>query len=1697
MSTQLGRISGPLLKDNLLRDGVDLAFETDLLYIDVINQKIGIRSSAPTRDLYSPNNIKTTNIIIDTTATIDTTISIDNASNISNLFEDIIISASKVQATHLGVGGFDIDANKITQTDSNADFELRPNGNGIVKIVNDLNIFGNLHATGNVTLDGNITFGTDINDNVQFAADVNSNFVPDPNETHDLGIGSKKWENLYAEFLNGEILSAESLLLGGIDNSLRQGNIWFVAAAGSSDYAGNHQNGPFESLERALANAAFGDVIYVYPGTYYELLPLTIPAGVSIKGVDIRTVIIEPDTASGGQDVFLLNDACTISDLTIKNHTFDSLNNTGYAFRFANNINVQTRSPYVQNITVITSGPSAGKGAYVDGAAANSATIEASLLFHSATFITPNVDCITMINGVRVEWLNSFTYYANRGLYALQGTGRLTNDGSTIRYGAEVRSIGSANVYGNYGAVADGADTLMYLINHNFAYIGTGTDSSNDRTLVIQANETVELNSGKIHYTSFDHVGTFRVGDTFWIDLKNGTTSFDLSSVSVGDLAGVKFIDGDDITFIDFSRVETGNIQISGNIVRSNLGDINFQSASNEINLTQDVFITENLDITNNLNISGQLNLGNQISDTVSFEAEIDDNLDPKADNSFTIGSSSRNWKNIWTRTAKITDIEINTNYIRTTISNADLDLRASGTGSILLEDVRVNQNLISTDSSNLQITPFTTLDITASTTNINGALDVSQNLIIDSNTTFGNNVLDTIRFESNINTSLEPSITATFNLGDSLHSWNLYAGKILLDDIEINDNYIKTTVSNLNLELRASGVGSIQIEQTFFNENLIYTTGTNLKIEPATTLDIIGDTLFDSDLNVTANISFDSDINLGTDATDNINFISNINSSIIPQISNIHELGSSSKSWNLYTGKIFVDEIEINDNYIQTITSNLNLEFKANGTGSVQTEKTYFNENLIYTVGNNLRIEPATTLDIFGNTNLTGNLRVTTDVYLDSNFTLGNTSSDTVYFNSLINSSIIPNYNATYELGDNLRSWNLYTNLFLLDDIEINDNYIKTTSSNLNLEFRASGSGSVLAEQTFFNENLIYTVGTNLKIEPATTLDITASTTTINGNSYISNDVYLDSNFTLGDTISDTVYFNSFINSSIIPYVNETHSLGNDTKSWNLFTNLFLLDDIEINDNYIKTTSSNLNLEFRASGNGSIKVEQTYINENLIYTLGNNLRIEPATTLDITASTTNINGILHVTNNVFLDSNFIVGDNISDNISVLARVSSDIIPFVDSSVNLGSTTKSWNLYTDKILLDDIEINDNYIQGLVSNINLEFKANGTGSVRFERTDFNENVIRSLGSEKLELRPGGILDIFATTNVTGDVDITGNFDWQGTITFGNATTDDVVFVSDINSDIVPDVDATYNLGSLAKRWNTSFSRNSVIGDIEINTNYITTTNGNKDLDLRGNSSGAVRLEDLRFLSNTLLSGVTNQNIQFNLSGSSILDMNTTQALKIPTGTLVNRPISNMLSGEIRFNTTDSLFAGLTTARVTFGGVYSQNRLTYARAEPTSNRINFITNSINPAYIDSSKVWLTGLSVDNINIQNNIISTNNINLILDPDASNTVDIDSFRFDDNIINNLTSNSLTFASTGQGYVKFNGTLGIVIPAGDDAGRGLTPEDGTTRWNTDDGWLEVYFGGTWQLATATSGSAFASEAEVAELADLYALILG
>ena len=100
-------------------------------------------------------------------------------------------------------------------------------------------------------------------------------------------------------------------------------------------------------------------------------------------------------------------------------------------------------------------------------------------------------------------------------------------------FAAELRAISGANIYGNQAVKADGDDVILQLMAWNFAYIGTGADLSNDDTAVIQANEVIEVNGGRVFYNSVDQGGNYRVGDLFSVDFATGNVTFQAPNFDV------------------------------------------------------------------------------------------------------------------------------------------------------------------------------------------------------------------------------------------------------------------------------------------------------------------------------------------------------------------------------------------------------------------------------------------------------------------------------------------------------------------------------------------------------------------------------------------------------------------------------------------------------------------------------------------------------------------------------------------------------------------------------------------------------------------------------------------------------------------------------------------------------------------------------------------------------------------------------------------------------------------------------------------------------------------------------------------------------------------------------------------------------------------------------------------------------------
>ena len=114
--------------------------------------------------------------------------------------------------------------------------------------------------------------------------------------------------------------------------------------------------------------------------------------------------------------------------------------------------------------------------------------------------------------------------------------------------------------------------------------------------------------------------------------------------------------------------------------------------------------------------------------------------------------------------------------------------------------------------------------------------------------------------------------------------------------------------------------------------------------------------------------------------------------------------------------------------------------------------------------------------------------------------------------------------------------------------------------------------------------------------------------------------------------------------------------------------------------------------------------------------------------------------------------------------------------------------------------------------------------------------------------------------------------------------------------------------------------------------------------------------------------------------------------------------------------------------------------------------------------------------------------------NEDILLSPDTG-IVYIESTKWQDSDITNLLNTPLTLGSTGIGYTQFIGTDAMLIPAGNNSQRRLTPEVGETRWNTEVGYLECFDGTVWVISTG--GGEEVTNVIMEDLGHVYTLILG
>ena len=1668
--SQVGRISGPLLTANLERQGKDLAFRNDLsttqlLYLNVNTGKIGVNTSTPGFDFDVAGTISTTNLITDSLSSPLNNLNIQN-NTISASGNITLDAAEAIRFSTLDNGSIRINDNTIRTLDTNANIDLIPQGTATTEIFNNLNIYGNLETPGNITFGGTLTLGNEDTDDVNFNADVNSDIIPDQSNTYDLGTDTKRWRTLYTRLINGQVLSADQAIVGGINVALRPGGILYVSKGGNDTQAGDSPQGSLATIKEALSRSnASGDqplTILVLPGVYEEIAPLLVPEFVSVIGTDIRNTVVTPTSGTSDKDIFHLSDKTVISNLTIKDFTYNNTNNTGYAFRFAPNAVMSDRSPYIQDVTVLTNpttpgGSDAGRGAWIDGDELNSTSPRATMLFHSCTFISPGADVINMTNGVRVEWLNSFTYYANRGLYAFNGTeGRTSIDGSTTIYGAELRSIGSANVYGTYGAVADGADCLMYLIQHNFAYIGAGVDRTNDLDLVVQANEVVELNSGQIHFVSTDQVGNFRVGDSFFINFETGNTSLNIDTADIDTLSGLTINSPGGTSSIDAAFIDVGNLLITGNTISTSTSDLNLKGATGTLNLNDNTSISGNVDIIDNFSFGGTLNIaGDQPgritdADRLIFNVQFEQDFNPHQTSKHSLGEVQRSWVETYIDKLSVGDIDINGNVITTDVTSADLELRAAGTGNVVFDTSLEITNDFETSSD----TNFQDVGITGTLTHI-GAYNQTGDRSIT----------------GDLNVTGWLDVTQTVNLGN----------------VQFDDNFITSTGANANLELRANSTGKIRVP--YENVNIVN--------------------------------------NLTT------NDISNNNANITQQTQ---------------FNQAVINDITIEDNYIETNNGNVNLELRANSTGKVVSNNNTVIDNDLTVVTDTL-LQDAVTGQTFGpelvtngtyDSNLNGwsqtgggtatatggNLRINAtgaarNVSQEITVVAGKTYDFAAQFRSAANGNAF--YLRIFESGvGTLQEWNEASGLTA--DQLLTFSFVPQTTA-IDIIFRAVDNIVEWDNVSMFEDIGFVTTFTPVQVNFNSLVDITGNTTQVGdygltGNAVakeltISNDL-IGSHITIdGNQIKNIREglrsSGEFTDSLSIPPIIQAIIGGATAADYpnqvdkNLVNFLINNDLVDVNRSGTTTTTDYIAyLQYFANGTTNNTAWDTFI-KNAVD--------------DIVKQEFDNQGYFNpvLFAGDYLDPNLVLKANQTGNVTTsnIVNVSNNLFA---AEITSGNINVSQDLDLNEIVITDsiIEIDDNFISTTVSDADLELRAFAGKKVKIhEDTLLGQNLQLNGQSTLTNTVIDGLITHTGNRNQLGNLNIIGNItattsNIESEIQFDDILINDNVIESTesqadlelsangTGSIVIPEnnlqINNNLSLGSLTTG---SININSELildqatlsSDIKIFDNVITTTVTSSDLELRKiNPARNTLVEDFIINNNTMSTDSTEITL-----ATTNLSIDSSKALLIPKGTTLENQNSN---NSLRFNTDLNVFEGNeNNNKIYFNGVFSSNRATSISAHPTNNVIDIITPGTISGEVNSSELQINGLQVDDILINNSSIQTTISQSDLDLKATGKLEIDNITFTANKIQNNSGAGLVIRNTLYGTTKFIGPA-LKIPAGTTAEQpSFTPESGMTRWNTETTVLEVWDGSTFISAAGTSASI--SQDDMDDLILEYTLIFG
>jgi hypothetical protein len=362
---------------------------------------------------------------------------------------------------------------------------------------------------------------------------------------------------------------------------------------------------------------------------------------------------------------------------------------------------------------------------------------------------------------------------------------------------------------------------------------------------------------------------------------------------------------------------------------------------------------------------------------------------------------------------------------------------------------------------------------------------------------------------------------------------------------------------------------------------------------------------------------------------------------------------------------------------------------------------------------------------------------------------------------------------------------------------------------------------------------------------------------------------------------------------------------------------NAFGSQTIVFDDNQIYSINNN-DIVFTPDGSGTIELEKdTFVTGNL-YSTG----------------TITLNGDLSTIENL------IVGNNESeDTLTIFPSLQNDLLPQTNIIYDIGSSSNRWGEFyserlslSNSIVISNIRISDpSTIESAVGDINFDLSGNNKNVIfnnGLSTADFliKDNKITTNLNTDLILEASGTGSII-TNNITnfssnlyvdGKIELTGDLSTTSNIIIGNEPGDVLILNTDLTQDLLPGIDANYDLGKFNRRWKTAYIEDSSkIGNVNSQvitignemqisgiSNTITAIVNNSDLVL-SSATDIYNIEDIRFQDNDI-TNLLNTPLMLRSVGIGYYRFQGDNGMVFPAGTDSERPLSPEI-GDTRWNT----------------------------------------------------------------------------------------------------------------------------------------------------------------------------------------------